>query len=206
MYVFDLDGLFICRAEDPELTGVSLRELALARKARQKAVIGEKVKEAKRIVREQKPQESVALILDHKSRQAEAKRAARAAASASAEPEAHTTPALDQAAIAAMAAGPAQPSPMTAAEAADRARLERDWVLNNIPKVRNIGPDDLASKEAFVTSQLLLQRQEEGDRLSPAEVKWLLGYQSTVYCKIHHEMLADFGAAAFDGIEAFAIP
>ena len=49
-YVFDLDGIFLCRAEEPSLTGFSEYDLALARRRLQKAVVGEKVKEGKKIV------------------------------------------------------------------------------------------------------------------------------------------------------------
>ncbi|SBV95559.1 transposase [uncultured delta proteobacterium] len=202
VYVFDLNGMFICRAEDPELTGVSLRELALARKAHQKAVIGEKVKEGKRIVREQKPYETAQLILEHKAKTAAVNRAARAA---NLPTEEYSTPALEEAALAAASRDFAKPTPMTAAEAADRQRFTEEWVLNNIPKLQNITQNDLGSKEAFVTHMSLVQRQREGGKLTPAEVKWNMGYQSTIEYRVHLSMYTDFGPSAFDGIEAFAI-
>lgn len=202
VYVFDLDGLFLCRAEDPALTGVSLRELALARKVRQKAVIGEKVKEAKRIVREQKPQETVALILDHKARQAESKRVARAAASASSEPEAHTTPALDQAAIAAMASAPKGPAPMTPEEEAARAAFEARYYLTNIPEPEpETTLQDLTGREAFWMATKLEEKIRDREPMRPEQVKWLHGYQSSHYYHSWRAQYDRFGEALFDGIK-----
>jgi hypothetical protein len=114
-------------------------------------------------------------------------------------------PALVQAALAAASREPAGPAPMTAQEAAARQRFEDDWYINNIPKSGCINKNDLASKEAFVTAQLLLERQNAGEQLTSAEVKWLFGYQSTPYYAVHLDMLNDFGGAAFEGIQAFAI-
>lgn len=204
IHVFTLDGLYICRAEDPALTGASRRDLALARSAMQKAVVGEKVKEAKKIVAKVKPQELVPLILDNKQRKAEAARAERAAAYPAQPERVHTTPALDQAALAALAERPAQPAPMTAQEAAARQRMEDDWYIHNIPAFEAT-PDDLASKEAFVTYRSLMQRQRTGGKLAPAETRWLMGYQSTTHCAVHIEMFKDFGEAMLDGVQPFAI-
>lgn len=204
IHVFTLDGLYICRAEDPALTGASRRDLALARTAMQKAVVGEKVKEAKKIVAKVKPQELVPLIMDNKVRKAEAARTEREARYTPQPERVHTTPALDQAALAALAERPAQPAPMTAQEAAARQRMEENWYIHNIPAFEAT-PDDLASKEAFVTYRSLMERQRTGGKLNPSETRWLMGYQSTTHCAVHIEMFKDFGEAMLEGVQPFAI-
>lgn len=104
IYVFDLDGIFICRAEDPDLTGVSRREIAMAATQVQKAVEGAKAKEVKRIVAKVKPQELIPLIMETKNRQAAENRAERELRFGAERSREYTTPALKQAAIAARAA------------------------------------------------------------------------------------------------------
>ncbi|MDR2745694.1 MAG: Mu transposase C-terminal domain-containing protein [Desulfovibrio sp.] len=205
IYVFDLNGIFICRAEDPELTGVSRRDIALAARRFQKAVEGKKAKEARKIASKVKPQELIPHIVEMQAQEAAENRAERELRFGAEPSREFTTPALEQAALAAASRELAKPAPMTAREAADRQRFTEEWVLNNIPKLQNIGQKDLASKEAFVTAQQLLERQRGGGNLTPTETRWLLGYQSTVYSGIHQEMLNDFGPMAFDGIQAFAI-
>lgn len=199
VYVFDLDSMFICRAEDPELTGVSLRELALARKAHQKAVINRKVKEAKQIVAEVRPQETASMILDLKARQAAEKRAARAVQDTSE----YTTPALDQAAFAAMTVNRRAPEPETEMEAAARRALAAE--LSSPPEqssARTI--DDLSGREAFWMALKLEERLQRRESLTPDETRWLLGYQGTNYYRTWRDMYHDFGAVMFDGMGAVA--
>lgn len=204
IYVFDLNGLFICRAEAPDLTGVTQRELALARTQHQKAVLKAKVKEAKAIVAEVKPQETAALILDQKARQAAAKRAERAAEMPATAHSDYTNFALDQASLAALACQPDVPTPESAEESAARQRMEDDWYIHNIPPFEAT-QDDLASKEAFVTYHSLMERQRTGGKLSPPETRWLMGYQNTTHCAVHIEMFKDFGEAMLEGVRPFAI-
>lgn len=200
IYVFDLDGMFICRAEDPELTGVSLRELALARKAHQRAVIGRKVKEAKQIVAEVKPQETASMILDLKARQAAEKRAARAEQ----ESTEYTTPALDQAAFAAMTVDRRTPEPETELEAAARKALAAE--LTAMPKQAPAQTiDDLSGREAFWMAMKLEERLSRRETLTPEETRWLIGYQGTNYYRTWRDMYDDFGAAMFDGMDAVAL-
>lgn len=205
IYVFNLDGLFICRAEDTNLTGVSRRDIALAAKRVQKTIENQKAKEAKKLVAKVKPQDLVPQILEMQQQQAEENRAERQLRFGAEPSREYSTPALEQAVKAAASGKLAEPAPMTEQEAAERLRLQDEWYLQNIPKPQNINQNDLASKEAFVTAQLLLERQRNSGTLAPRETEWLLGYQSTHHYAAHLDMLNDFGEAAFEGINAFAI-
>lgn len=200
VYVFDLDGMFISRAEDPALTGVSLRELALARKAHQRAVISRKVKEAKQIVAEIKPQETAAMILDLKARQAAEKRAARNEQ----ESAEYTTPALDQAAFAAMTVDRRNQETETELEAAAREALAAE--LSAMPAQEPAKTiDDLSGREAFWMALKLEERVQRRETLTPQETRWLIGYQGTNYYRTWRDMYDDFGAAMFDGMDAVAL-
>jgi hypothetical protein len=205
IYVFDLDKIFICRAEDPELTGASRRDIARAATYVQKAAEKEERRKVRKIVAKVKPRELVPLVIEMQAREAAEKRAERVMRLGAEPSREFTTPALEQAALAAASREIAKPAPMSAREAADRQRLQDEWYIQNIPKLQNINQNDLASKEAFVTYQQLVARRDRGESLTPAETKWYLGYQSTVYATIHRDMLHDFGETAFEGIQAFAI-
>ena len=195
-YVFNLDGIFICRAEDPNLTGVSLRELALARKAHQKAIIGEKVKEAKRIAAKIKPHETVAMILDHKAEVAAQNRARRATETG----VDYTTPALDQAALAARAADMHIPTPMTPEEVSRRDALVAELAAR--PDGREPETlEDLDGREAFYAAMRLEERIRDRAPLTPEQTKWLLGYQSTYFYSTWRNMYEDFGDSMFDGMK-----
>ena len=108
IYVFSLDGTFLCRAVDPDLTGVSRREIALAAKRVQKAVENRKAKEARQIVAKIKPQELIPQILEMQQQRATENRAERKLRFGATSSQEYTTPALEQAALAA-SAGPLAP-------------------------------------------------------------------------------------------------
>lgn len=205
VYVFTLDGNFVCIAQDPDMTGASTRDLALATTHVQKAALTEAVKDAKATVKAIKPQRLVQAIRAHQETKAQQARMQREAAHAPLPEYSHTTPALDQAAIAALAGRHTGPAPMSADEAAARKQMEEDWYLDNIPKVEARGPEDLTSREAFVTYKMLMGNQDAGIALTKAQVKWLMGYQSTTHCAVHIEMFKDFGEALLEGIMPYAI-
>jgi hypothetical protein len=205
IHVFDLDSQFICRAEDPDLTGASRRDIALAAKCVQKAVEGAKAREAKKIVAKVKPQDLMPQVFAMQEQRAAENRAGRKQRFGAEPSVEYSTPALEQAALAAASREPGKPAPMTEREAAERQRFENDWNLQNDSNAQKAGPPKLDSKEAFVTYVNLVGRKNAGEQLTPAEIKWYLGYQSTVYLKSHQEILVDFGPVAFEGILPFAI-
>lgn len=64
VYVFDLNGLFLCEAESPARRGVSASEVAAAKKAIQKAAMAEQKGELRRLMRSVKTDDIAAEILD----------------------------------------------------------------------------------------------------------------------------------------------
>lgn len=170
IYVFGLDDIFLCRAEDPLLTGISQREMALARKAHQKAVIGEKVREAKRIVREQKPYDTAQLILEQKGRVAAANRAARAAKARSA----YTTPALDEAARAARC-DEAPASALTAAER-EAAQARAREIMAKKPTSWKIPASD---PERYAECLRLMGAEVAGVDLPFEAINWMRAWQNS---------------------------
>lgn len=195
VYVFDLNGLFICRAEDPLLTGVSLRELALARKARQRAVMNEQVKEARRIVAAERPQDTAAMILAQKSRQAASNREARAASHETVE---LSTPAIDQAVLAAISREARKPAPATEEELRARAEFEARHAQ---PKTHENTLQELSGREAFWVALELEEKIRRSEKLTPEQTRWLLGYQSTTYYSSWRAQYDRHGSSLFDGVK-----
>lgn len=95
VYVFGLDGAFICRAINPDRTGHDRAEVASRARAVQKQVIQEAAKEARKVAREAKTRFIYEEILQHREAQI---------ANVVEMPKRHedyTTPALEEASMAA---------------------------------------------------------------------------------------------------------
>ncbi len=104
VYVYSLDGEFVCQAVCPELTGFSRAEIAAAASAEQKAVMKEQSREYRAFKREIR-ENMAEVALRHAIEQGEKVTALPRPA------ETHTTPALEQAGEAARAARP-EPAPV----------------------------------------------------------------------------------------------
>ncbi len=74
VYVYGTDGVFICIAEDPSLTGVSRMEVAQRAKARQKEVVQERRRELKTAAKHIKKRDIAHEILAHQAAQARAEK------------------------------------------------------------------------------------------------------------------------------------
>lgn len=93
--VYDSDGAFVCVAEDPEVTGADRRAIAAQAQARRRQIDAELRDEAKRLKRDVRPDTIAAEIL------ASNERAAAKIVAFPVRGEEVTTPALDEAALAA---------------------------------------------------------------------------------------------------------
>lgn len=176
IYVFDLNGVFICRAEDPELTGVSRRDIALAAGRVQKAVENQKAKEAKKLVAKVKPQELIPRIIEMQRQRAAENRAERELRLGAEPSREFTTPALEQAALAAASRELAKPAPMTAQEGAARIEFEARYAL---PKVEpETTPQDLTGREAFWMHLKLGGKLQRREPLTPEQTRFYHNYPS----------------------------
>lgn len=199
IYVFDLNGMFVCRAEDPELTGVSRRDIALAARRFQKTVEGEKAKEAKRIVSKVKPQELIPHIIEMQQREAAANRAERELRFGAEPSREYTTPALEQAALAAASRELSKPAPMTAREEADRAAFEARYALPKVePETAQL---DLTSCEAFLLFIRLGEKLKRREPLTPDQTRFYHNYPSTHHYESWMVQYNIHGERLFDGIE-----
>lgn len=112
VYVFDAEGEFVCRAMAPEIAGVSRAEIAAARKAKQNQVLNEQKAELRRIAKEVDVQDIVREIMESRVREA------GKLSHLPQQSTTHSTPALEQAGIAAKA----QDAPPLQSEANAQAR------------------------------------------------------------------------------------
>ena len=74
IYVYDIDGEFVCIAEDPAITGVSRTEVALQAKEIQKRVVQERRRELKKATAAVKERDVAKQILEHRAAQARAEK------------------------------------------------------------------------------------------------------------------------------------
>lgn len=93
IHVFTLEGDYICMAQDPTQTGADRRVLAQAVTQVQKAIEGQKIKEAKAIIKRVKPQDLVGVTIEHQKEVA-AQNSARREAQYPENTIAHTSHAL----------------------------------------------------------------------------------------------------------------
>ncbi len=126
VYVFDEAGEYVCRAEDPDLTGTSRAEIAARRREHQKKLIAEQKAELKAAAKRANVKDIAKEILNHRAE--EAGKLSRLPQQSTP----YTTDALDQAGIAARStdAPPAQ----SEANAAARAQLDHTAVVHHLPE------------------------------------------------------------------------
>lgn len=199
IYVFTLDGIFLCRAEDPTLTGVSRRDIALAAKRVQKAVENRKVKEAKKLVAKVRPQELIPHILEMQQQEAQANREERTLRLGAEPSREFTSPALEQAALAAASRQLGQPAPMTPEEEAARAAFEARYALPKVKPETTI--QDLTGREAFWMALKLEERLQRKEPLTPEQAKFLHGYQGSHFYQSWRAQYDRHGDSLFDGID-----
>jgi putative transposase len=120
VYLFTIEGEFICKAFDPDRVGISHQEVAAMRKARQKAVISEGKQALKEIAKRVNTRDIANEIIASRAEQI-------SNITMLPQPVAkHTTPELQQAAIAARA-GEFQPGEMSDEMTASRQRLIQEF-------------------------------------------------------------------------------
>lgn len=182
IYVFDLDGPFLCRALCPEIAGVSRRDVAIARKRRQQVVMAE----GKAMLREAARNANVKdiaqeILADARAEAAKVQALPRRA-------EAWETPALAEAGLAARSTD--APAPMSQASeellAAQTAALVAEMAAPR-PVAETM---EVRYGRALRLEKLLAA----GQAVDPAALRWLHGYQSSpeyLGCRNVYEAFGD---------------
>ncbi|MBU1231179.1 MAG: transposase family protein [Proteobacteria bacterium] len=167
IYVFDLDGPFLCRALCPEIAGVSRRDVALARKRRQQVVINE----GKAMLRQAAKSADTKGIAQEilAARSAEAARVQALPRQA----EAWDTPALTEAGIAARVTDAPAPLPQ---EQEDRLNAQTAALAAEMSAVRPV-PETMEVR--YARALRLEKTLACGLAVDPEALRWLHGYQST---------------------------
>lgn len=185
LYVYSLEGSFICVAEAPDLTGISRAEAAAAATHHARRLIGAQAEELRKHKRSIK--ENIAeAVLTHKLEEA------RKLAHFPLRHEEHSTPALDQAAIAARALDAPRAEEATDESRAAREALERE--LAN-PPVAQLPETDRQRYQRWVR----VSRRSTQEALTDEEHSFLLGYVNSPEWKAQHSVHVDFGLEV-DGI------
>ena len=180
VYVFSLDGPFICRALCPEIAGVSRRDVALARKRRQQAVMAE----GKAMLREAAKNANVKNIAQEILAGARVEAAKVQALPKPA--DAWETPALAEAGIAARATN--APAGLTPAQEAELAAA-----AETMPLLDRAAPAPEMPEIRFGRAMHFLELLQKGGRLDAQKTAWLNSYVTTPEFKGFKRLYDDFG-------------
>lgn len=180
LYVYTLEGAFICIAEAPDLTDISRAEAAAAAAHHARRFVAQQAEELRRHKKAIK--ENIAeAVLTHKLEEA------RKLAHFPVRSEAYTTAALDQAAVAARALDAPKAAEINERARAAQERLERE--LAN-PPVAQLPETDRQKFQRWVRVQ---RRFEAGESLDADERDFLLRFAQTAKWRSEHAMHVDFG-------------
>jgi hypothetical protein len=181
IYVFDLDGPFVCRALCPEIAGVSRRDVALGRKRRQQVVMAEGKKMLRDAARKANTKDIAQEILD--SRRAAAAKVQTLPRTG----EAYSTPALMEAGLAARATDAPMPLPREAQE-----RLDSQVAALTV-EMEQAKPAPELPETRFARALHLERMAEAGQELDMELARWLRGYQGTPEYRGFRALYEDFG-------------
>jgi putative transposase len=176
IYVFDVDGSFICVAHDTSRLGVTLQEVAAKRKGHQKQVVDgfkDVLKHAKRAYNTDKAVRDV--YLDREAKAIDAGQTTGTVRRLPPRETLGTTPAIDSAmaGLAKKAKAPQVPAHQAEGVRAAMARLEGASTLAPVFKVAD-------SQNARYSTWLRMRgRTEQGQALSPAEKTWFDSFSTS---------------------------
>lgn len=178
LYVFDLDGAFLCIATDTSRLGVTLQEVSAKRKAKQQQVI-ERVKDVMKHAR--RAYDTDAAVRDvYLDRQAKAIEQSDGKVKRLPPREVlGTTPAIESAlsGLENRAQGPKVPAHQQQAVAAAMARLEGATPAAQVFRVANT-PND-----RYSTWLRMRSRTDQGQAITPAERTWFDSYATSSECR-----------------------
>ena len=189
VYVFDEDMHFICRAEDPEVTGVSLYDLATARKRKQREAVNAATKKMRKVAREVGVKAIALEILANAKKENAEKNSAQAGALKQSTP--HVAHGLTEAGYAAASANMPTSRKLT--------EKEQD-ILNAITRDYNLPPEvpephlyeAHAAKARYTKFLELSAKVEKGEKVSANDVIWLRGYPTTSEYRTQRRMAESF--------------
>ena len=186
MFVY-VDNQFICVAECHEITGISRREVAVVAKKHIKKKLTAQAKELKEYKKDISPN-IVGLVIEHRIEQAENVEYFPRPA------KEHSTPALEQAAIADRV-HQGLPAPVEVVEAPQRVSGKAEVLVFN--SEREVSVAEMNDVQRFDYWQRLHQRQQQGLRdFNEQEMRFYNAFQRTDTFRIISEVKADFALKA----------
>lgn len=186
IYVFDIDGQFVCKAICPERSGLNVtrQQLGMTRKAVQKKIMNEGMAKAKADAKKIGTKEIVNEI-----RAAAAERAGKLAYFPKDRSE-HVTDALIQAGKAARSGQAPEATPVTPSQ---QARI--DALAAEMSKPAEVITLDPKSAQ-FARAIDLERKLEAGEPVSDQDRRWLSTFQNSPVYKSRKAFMEEFGQAA----------
>jgi len=185
LYIFEPDGPFICRAICPERVGISRQEVAAKVRARQKQILSDFQKQAKKAARDAKLDDAVHDILIDR-------------ATASGKLAAFPTPTDPHQTTALSEAGRAlrvdeAPARTTTADQEEQLQARAITAIHCAAQTTEADP----AKARFARAQEIIQRLNAGEAVDEDDEFWLRGYRETPEFRGMSRL-----QAAFDGHQA----
>ncbi|MDW7758931.1 MAG: Mu transposase C-terminal domain-containing protein, partial [Desulfuromonadales bacterium] len=198
IYVYSLDGEFLCKAEAPERVGIDRKEIAAKASANQKKAMREGAKVLKQLAREAKADTIAMEILEHHER----KRAN--IVDLPQRSVDYTTPALEEAAKARAARDGDLPPIQTPSpeHLAAQIRIEREMAAEQEAresKTRRKVEPIMTPQRAYARWKDIEHRVLNGLPVSEKDQKFFQGFVGTPDWSVMKKMEEDFGPSCYQG-------
>ncbi|WP_330925276.1 DNA-binding protein [Candidatus Sororendozoicomonas aggregata] len=194
IYLFELDGAFLCQAECPRLTGISNEDMARAMKAHEKGIAEAKA-ELRKKARKINQGALIENALTYKEQQIEAKYE-----NVTALPQRgveHETPYLSGA-QAAVDAADEQPGVAPGFDAQGNPEPEVEMAMVDYMKERTSGMEEAEDAHGRMRRWIALEKRvEAGETLSEFERTWKERHEKSSEWRGHKLVLDAFGEIAF---------
>jgi hypothetical protein len=179
-----LDGAFLCWATDPDVSGIERKEVTGAIKHSQKNFMAEQAQELKGFTRSLRGKNIVQTVINYRKAQAEnivdlPKRS-----------EQYTTPALEQAGIAAATRKGSSPDRLSEVSEEQRAELARDMAAEHVAPVVELRD---TAQQRYARAYELEHRLERSELVQAPDRRWLEGYKQTSEYGAMKDFFEDFG-------------
>ena len=198
IYLFDLDGGFICIGQNPELTGISRQEITQLMKVAQKEAVQDAKKALKAAGRKINPRDVIEKYLDRRRRELESSRE-----NVTQLPRAshdHITACIDGAKAALNASGQDFLRAEKEANTRPDPEVMSQYMADANASVRNKQTGNQKAETGYDRMRRWINmhdREQSGETLSEIEAQWKERHEKTDEWQGHKMVLDDFGKVAF---------
>ena len=187
VYVYDLEGQFVCIAEDPEITGISRTEVAAKAKEVQRAAVQEERRRLKAAARKVTRRDVAQQILDHRAEEARKEKTIEFPKRA----ERHDGEGIRAAQDALGSMHNRSAVPEQQPEIVARAQAAMVTLHNQTPDTPAETPQQRYQRWVRVDQAI-----NNGEPVDQKQQRWWQGYQQTSEFRAEQRMAENFGLAA----------